>query len=293
MNKSTLKVAVIQYSPALQGLAGAISRIEQAAAENVQLVVLPELHNSAYFCQSEEVRHFDLAEPLHGPTLKTLSALARKHQLVIVGSIFERRAAGIYHNTAIVLDNDGSLAGFYRKSHIPDDPGFYEKFYFTPGDNGIQPIDTAIGRLGVLLCWDQWFPEAARLMALQGAEILIYPTAIGWDKSDSAAEQARQRQAWILVQRGHAVANGLPLIACNRFGLESHDSDSATTIHFWGNSFVCGPQGEWLAQAGSDQDEPLYAHIDKQRSETIRRIWPFFRDRRTDLYAPLTKTFID
>jgi len=239
------------------------------------------------------VRHFDLAEPLHGPTLKTLSALARQHQLVIVGSIFERRAAGIYHNTAIVLDSDGSLAGFYRKSHIPDDPAFYEKFYFTPGDSGIQPIDTAVGRLCVLLCWDQWFPEAARLMALQGAELLIYPSAIGWDKNDSADEQARQLKAWTLVQRGHAVANSLPLITCNRIGIESSNTDTASSIHFWGNSFVCGPQGEWLAQASSDNDEILYASIDKQRSETIRRIWPFFRDRRTDLYSPLTKTFID
>ncbi len=266
--------------------------IERAAAAGARLILLQELHNTPYFCQTEDPAHFDLAEPIPGPTTERLSALAARLQVVIVASLFERRAPGLYHNTAVVLDADGTLAGRYRKMHIPDDPGFYEKFYFTPGDLGFRPIDTSVGRLGVLVCWDQWYPEAARLMALAGAELLLYPTAIGWDPRDDAAEQTRQRDAWITVQRAHAVANGLPVLVCNRSGREADPSGAGSGILFWGNSFVCGPQGEILAQAG-EQPELLTATLERGRSETVRRIWPFFRDRRIDAYEPILRRYDD
>jgi len=259
--------------------------IAEAAAGGADLVLLQELHNGPYFCVREEVRAFDLAEPVPGPTTERLSGWAARYGVVVVGSVFERRAAGVYHNTAVVLDRDGRFAGRYRKAHIPDDPGYSEKFYFTPGDTGFEPIDTAVGRLGVLVCWDQWFPEAARLMALAGAEILLYPTAIGFDPSDDDAEQARQLDAWITVQRGHAIANGLPLAACNRVGTEDGN-------HFWGNSFVCGPQGEMLARAGA-QETVLSADPDSARPEQVRRVWPFLRDRRIDAYVELARRFRD
>ncbi|MFW5969286.1 MAG: carbon-nitrogen hydrolase [Halofilum sp. (in: g-proteobacteria)] len=259
--------------------------IAEAAAGGADLILLQELHNGPYFCVREEVRAFDRAEPVPGPTTERLAAWAVEYDVVIVGSVFERRAAGIYHNTAIVLDRDGRFAGRYRKAHIPDDPGYSEKFYFTPGDTGFEPIDTAVGRLGVLVCWDQWFPEAARLMALAGADILLYPTAIGFDPADDEAEQARQLDAWITVQRGHAIANGLPLAACNRVGAEDGN-------RFWGNSFVCGPQGEMLARAGEDP-MVLGADVDPARTEQIRRVWPFLRDRRIDHYGELLRRFRD
>ena len=266
--------------------------IAQAAEQHVELVVLQELHNSHYFCQTESTSMFDLAEPIPGPTTQQLSMLSRRHNVVIVGSLFERRAPGIYHNTAVVLDKDGSLAGIYRKMHIPDDPGFYEKFYFTPGDLGFQPISTSIGKLGVLVCWDQWFPEAARLMALAGAEILIYPTAIGWDPNDSQEEQQRQKDAWILSHRGHAVANALPVLACNRVGFETDPNDKTSGIAFWGHSLMVGPQGEMLAETADDATV-LICEIDVSRCETVRRIWPFLRDRRIDAYHSLLQRFID
>lgn len=274
-------------------------KIGQAVAEageaGCRLILLQELHSADYFCQTEDTTRFDAAEPVPGPTTEWLGTLAAEHGLVIVGSVFERRGAGVYHNTAVVLDADGSLAGVYRKMHIPDDPGFYEKFYFTPGDLGFEPVDTAVGRLGVLVCWDQWFPEAARLMALAGAELLLYPTAIGWDRHDEAAEQARQLDAWMTVQRGHAIANGLPLLACNRVGFEpAPDAKSADDgIQFWGNSFACGPQGEILARAPADEEVLLIAEIDLARSEQVRRIWPFLRDRRIDAYQDLLKRWRD
>jgi len=279
--------------------------IHRAADGGARLVLLPELHQGAYFCQSEQLGPYDTAEPVPGPTTSWLGRLAAELGIVIVGSVFERRAAGLYHNTAVVLDADGRLAGRYRKMHIPDDPGFYEKFYFTPGDAapagpGFSTIDTAVGRLGVLVCWDQWFPEAARLMALAGAEVLLYPTAIGWDPADPAEEQARQLDAWITVQRGHAVANGLPVAACNRIGFEPAAPEtpdaataSGTGIAFWGNSFICGPQGEFLARAGSGGAEVLTADLNLARSEQVRRIWPFLRDRRVDAYDDLLKRWRD
>lgn len=268
------------------------TEIERAAAAGARLILLQELHNTPYFCQTEDPACFDLAEPIPGPTTERLSALAARLQVVIVASLFERRAPGLYHNTAAVLDADGSLAGRYRKMHIPDDPGFYEKFYFTPGDLGFRPVDTAVGRLGVLVCWDQWYPEAARLMALAGAELLLYPTAIGWDPRDAAEEQKRQQEAWITIQRAHAVANGLPVLVCNRSGFEADPSGVSDGIQFWGNSFVCGPQGEILAQAG-EQPELLTVTIERGRSETVRRIWPFFRDRRIDAYEPILRRYDD
>lgn len=274
--------------------------IRQAAADRHQLVVLQELHATRYFCQIEDTDVFDLAEPIPGPTTERLAALAKELGLVIVGSVFERRMNGVYHNTAVVFDSDGSLAGQYRKMHIPDDPGFYEKFYFTPGDgvrndghSGFTPIDTSVGRLGVLVCWDQWYPEAARLMALSGAELLIYPTAIGWDVTDEPDEQARQLDAWVTVQRGHAVANNLPVIAPNRTGTEPDPSGASDGIRFWGNSFICGPQGEFLCRADEDSETILSATIDRQRSESIRRIWPYLRDRRIDAYGEITKRVRD
>lgn len=265
--------------------------LREAAGKGAELVLLQELHNGPYFCQSEDVDTFDLAESIPGPGTERIGALAAELKLVVVASLFERRAAGLYHNTAVVFDRAADIAGVYRKMHIPDDPGFYEKFYFTPGDLGFEPIRTSVGTLGVLVCWDQWYPEAARLMALAGAELLLYPTAIGWDPADDDDEKTRQREAWITVQRGHAVANGLPLLACNRTGFEPDPSGQGRGIQFWGSSFVAGPQGEFLAQAEADGRTLLIARIDMARSENVRRIWPFLRDRRIDAYDDLLKRF--
>ena len=266
--------------------------LRAAAAKGAKLVLLQELHNGPYFCQHENVDEFDRAEPIPGPSTSRIGALAEELNLVVVASLFERRAAGIYHNTAVVFDCKNEICGKYRKMHIPDDPAFYEKFYFTPGDLGFMPVATSVGKLGVLVCWDQWYPEAARLMALSGADLLLYPTAIGWDRSDDSAEKTRQRDAWITVQRGHAIANGLPLLACNRVGFEAAPADGHG-IEFWGSSFVAGPQGEFLAQASVDAGELLLTDIDLGRSESVRRIWPFLRDRRIDAYADLLKRYRD
>ncbi|MCF0182762.1 MAG: carbon-nitrogen hydrolase [Bacteroidaceae bacterium] len=266
-------------------------RISQASAEGAQLVVLQELHNSLYFCQTESVDNFDLAEPIPGESTRFYAEVAKTNHVVLVTSLFERRAPGLYHNTAVVFEQDGSIAGIYRKMHIPDDPAYYEKFYFTPGDLGFMPIDTSVGRLGVQVCWDQWYPEGARIMALNGADILIFPTAIGYESSDSPEEQQRQREAWMTVQRGHAVANGLPVIAANRVGHEPDPSGATNGILFWGSSFVCGPQGEILAQASTNHEELLIVDIDLRRSESVRRWWPFLRDRRIDAFDTLTKRF--
>lgn len=267
--------------------------IKDLANRGAELVVLQELHNSLYFCQVEDVDNFDLAEPIPGPSSDFFGAVARECNVVIVTSLFERRAPGLYHNTAVVIERDGSIAGKYRKMHIPDDPAYYEKFYFTPGDLGFRPIQTSVGKLGVLVCWDQWYPEAARLMALQGAEILIYPTAIGYAASDTEDEQQRQREAWTTVQRGHAVANGLPVIAVNRTGHEDDPSGQTNGIDFWGSSFVAGPQGELLHRAPINKEENVVIEIDLQRSENVRRWWPFLRDRRIEEFQPLTQRFID
>ena len=269
------------------------ANIRKAAAEGAQLVVLQELHNSLYFCQTEDTGVFDLAEPIPGPSTERFGALAGELGIVLVTSLFERRAPGLYHNTAVAFERDGSMAGKYRKMHIPDDPAYYEKFYFTPGDLGFEPIDTSVGRLGVLVCWDQWYPEAARLMALRGADLLIYPTAIGWESSDAPDEKERQKNAWILSQRGHAVANGLPVVSVNRVGYEPDPSGVTGGISFWGNSFVAGPQGEMLAEAGNEGEDLLLVDIDLQRSEAVRRIWPFLRDRRIDAYGNIVRRFID
>ena len=264
--------------------------ISDLAKRGAQLIVLQELHNSLYFCQTEDVNNFDLAEPIPGPSTRFFGELAKEFGVVIVTSLFEKRAPGLYHNTAVVLEKDGSIAGTYRKMHIPDDPAYYEKFYFTPGDMGFHPIQTSVGRLGVMVCWDQWYPEAARLMALQGAELLIYPTAIGYEPSDTPEEQQRQRMAWQTVQRGHAVANGLPVIAVNRVGFEP-SGDSG--ILFWGTSFVVGPQGELIYEASTDEEESIIVELDLDHSEQVRRWWPFLRDRRTDEYQDILKRFID
>mgnify|MGYP000941175072 FL=1 len=269
------------------------ANIEDVVTRGAELVVLQELHNSLYFCQVESVNNFDLAEPIPGPSTDFYGALARKFGVVLVTSLFERRAAGLYHNTAVVFEKDGSIAGKYRKMHIPDDPAYYEKFYFTPGDLGFHPIHTSVGKLGVQVCWDQWYPEGARLMALQGADLLIYPTAIGYESSDAPEEQERQREAWTTVQRGHAVANGLPVIAVNRVGLEEDPSGQTNGIQFWGSSFVAGPQGELLARASNSEEENLVVTIDLAHSEQVRRWWPFLRDRRIEEFAPLSKRFID
>ena len=297
--RTTLPVALIQEQAIIdQGrgnaeanLAVIEARVAEAARRGAKLVLLQELHNGAYFCQHESVDEFDLAEPIPGPSTERLGKLARQHGVVLVSSLFERRAAGLYHNTAVVFEKDGSTLGKYRKMHIPDDPGFYEKFYFTPGDLGFKPIDTSVGRLGVLVCWDQWYPEAARLMALAGAEVLLYPTAIGWDPADEQAEKDRQRDAWVLSHRGHAVANGLPVLSCNRVGHEPSPL-GASGIQFWGNSHVLGPQGEFIAEAGGEA-QILSAEVDLARSEHVRRIWPFLRDRRIDAYGDLLKRYID
>ena len=269
--------------------------IRDLARRGAELVVLQELHNSLYFCKVEDVNNFDLAEPIPGPSTDIYGRLARECGVVLVTSLFERRAPGLYHNTAVVFESDGTIAGKYRKMHIPDDPGYYEKFYFTPGDLGFKPIDTSLGRLGVLVCWDQWYPEAARLMALQGAEILIYPTAIGYDPNDTTEEQQRQRMAWKTVMRGHAVANGLPVVAVNRVGEEptANSQQPSEKIPFWGTSFVCGPQGELYYEASADEEESIIVSIDMKRSEQVRRWWPFLRDRRIEAYNDLTKRFID
>ncbi|HEY0660771.1 MAG TPA: carbon-nitrogen hydrolase [Lysobacter sp.] len=298
--KTTLPVALIQERAVIdQGpgnadanLAVIEQRVAEAAKNGAKLILLQELHNGPYFCQHESVGEFDLAEPIPGPSTERLGALAKQHRVVLVSSLFERRAAGLYHNTAVVFDADGSTAGKYRKMHIPDDPGFYEKFYFTPGDIGFEPINTSVGRLGVLVCWDQWYPEGARLMALAGAELLLYPTAIGWDPDDDQAEKDRQRNAWILSHRGHAVANGLPVLSCNRVGHEPSPLGTSG-IQFWGSSHVLGPQGEFLAEANQDQPEILLAEVDMERSEHVRRIWPFLRDRRIDAYGDLLKRYRD
>lgn len=267
--------------------------IRSLAKQGAELIVLQELHNSLYFCQTENVDLFDLAETIPGPSTDFFGALARELQVVIVTSLFERRAPGLYHNTAVVLEKDGSIAGKYRKMHIPDDPAYYEKFYFTPGDLGFHPIQTSVGRLGVLVCWDQWYPEAARLMALQGADMLIYPTAIGYESSDTPDEQERQRMAWQTVQRGHAVANGLPVVTVNRTGHEPDPSKQTNGIQFWGTSFVAGPQGELLYEAPRDNETTAIIDVNLQRSEQVRRWWPFLRDRRIDHYDDITKRFID
>ena len=266
--------------------------IRKAAAMGAELVVLQELHNGLYFCQTENTEIFNQAEPIPGPSTETFGKLAKELGIVLVLSLFERRAPGLYHNTAVVLEKDGSIAGKYRKMHMPDDPAYYEKFYFTPGDLGFEPIDTSVGRLGVLVCWDQWYPEAARLMAMRGAEMLIYPTAIGWESTDTEEEKKRQLNAWITVQRGHAVANGLPVITVNRTGHEPDPSGQTNGIQFWGNSFVAGPQGELLAEFTNEQEEVRVVEVDKSRSENVRRWWPFFRDRRIDAFDGLTKRFL-
>jgi N-carbamoylputrescine amidase len=295
MSTNPLKVALIQetnHGDAEPNLAVIEQRVAQAAAGGAKLVLLQELHNGPYFCQHESVDEFDRAESIPGPSTERLSRLAKKHEVVLVASLFERRAAGLYHNTAVVFEADGTLIGKYRKMHIPDDPGFHEKFYFTPGDLGFAPIQTSVGKLGLLVCWDQWYPEAARLMALAGADLLLYPTAIGWDPNDAQDEKDRQRMAWILSQRGHAVANGLPVLSCNRTGFEQAPGRDTGT-QFWGSSFVAGPQGEILAEAGTDAADILFADIDLNRSENVRRIWPFLRDRRIDAYGDLLKRYID
>ena len=267
--------------------------IEQLAKQGAQLIVLQELHNSLYFCQIETVDNFDLAEPIPGPSTAFFSEIAAANNVVIVTSLFEKRAAGLYHNTSVVIEKDGSIAGKYRKMHIPDDPAYYEKFYFTPGDLGFVPIQTSLGKLGILVCWDQWYPEAARLMALNGAELLIYPTAIGYESSDAEEEKQHQREAWTTVQRGHAVANGLPVIAVNRVGFEPDPSQQTQGITFWGSSFVAGSQGEFIYRASETEEECTIVEIDLQRSEQVRRWWPFLRDRRIDEYHNITKRFID
>ena len=267
--------------------------IRNLAAEGAQLIVLQELHNSLYFCQTEDVRLFDLAEPIPGPSTDFFGQLAKELGVVVVTSLFERRATGLYHNTAVVIEKDGTIAGKYRKMHIPDDPAYYEKFYFTPGDLGFHPIETSVGRLGVLVCWDQWYPEAARLMALQGADLLIYPTAIGYESSDKHDEQERQREAWTTVQRGHAVANGLHVVAVNRVGYEPDPSGQTGGIQVWGSSFVAGPQGELLFRAEKDQETATVVDVNIARSELVRRWWPFLRDRRIDHYGDITRRFID
>jgi N-carbamoylputrescine amidase len=293
---SKFRVGLIQMACGLdpnENLAKAEWRIRDAAGKGAQIICVQELFRSQYFCREERADLFDLAEPIPGPTSESFTRLARELEVVIVGSVFERRTAGVYHNTALVIDADGALLGIYRKMHIPDDPLYFEKYYFTPGDLGFRCFDTRYARIAPLVCWDQWYPEAARLMALAGAELLLYPTAIGWDPNDDQAEKDRQREAWITVQRGHAVANGLPLLACNRTGHEADPSGVGAGIDFWGSSFVAGPQGEFLAQAGTDKRTLLLADVDLARSEHVRRIWPFLRDRRIDAYADLLKRFRD
>ncbi len=292
---ATLTIGVVQHTCGADrklNLARAIAGIEDAADRGAELVLLQELHNHAYFCHTENPDNFDLAESVPGPTTKALGDVARRTDTCIVGSVFERRTAGLYHNTAVVLERNGSVAGIYRKMHIPDDPGYQEKFYFTPGDQGFRPIETSVGRLGVLVCWDQWYPEAARLMTLAGAEMLLFPSAIGWDPVDDTAERQRQRDSWVTIQRGHAIANGLPVACSNRVGDEQTANHRSASI-FWGTSFVCGPQGEMMWQAGADRSQVGVVAIDRHRSEHVRRIWPFLRDRRIDSYGDISKRFTD
>jgi N-carbamoylputrescine amidase len=291
---STIRIGLVQHACTEdrgKNLAATLAGIREAAGQGARLILLQELHTGVYFCQTEDTNRFDLAETIPGPTTQELGKVAKELAVVIVGSLFERRAPGVHHNTAVVLDADGSLKGQYRKMHIPDDPGYHEKFYFTPGDQGFAPVATSVGTLGVLVCWDQWYPEAARLMAMHGADILLYPTAIGWDPRDDAAEKNRQREAWITIQRAHAIANGLPLVTCNRVGLEPDPSGRSSGIQFWGSSFIAGPQGEFLAQASTDRPEVLVAEVSRRRTEDVRRIWPFFRDRRIDAYQDLLKRY--
>ncbi len=295
-NNMKLRIGILQQhnTPNIEhNLKRLAEGVRDLAQRGAQLIVLQELHNSLYFCQVEDVNNFDLAEPIPGPSTNFFGELAKAYGVVIVTSLFERRAAGLYHNTAVVIESDGSIAGKYRKMHIPDDPAYYEKFYFTPGDLGFHPIDTSVGRLGVMVCWDQWYPEAARLMALQGAQMLIYPTAIGYESSDTTDEQQRQRTAWTTVQRGHAVANGLPVVAVNRVGHEDDPSGQTGGIEFWGSSFVAGPQGELHYQASDHEEESLVVEIDIAHSEQVRRWWPFLRDRRIDAYQDILKRFVD
>jgi N-carbamoylputrescine amidase len=292
----TLKIGLVQQSNTADREANIhklMAGIRECAAQGAQLVVLPELHNGLYFCQTENTHLFDWSEPIPGPSTERFGGLARELGIVLVLSLFEKRAPGLYHNTAVVIETDGSIAGKYRKMHIPDDPAYYEKFYFTPGDLGFQPIQTSLGKLGVLVCWDQWYPEAARLMALAGAEILIYPTAIGWELSDTEEEQQRQNHAWILAQQGHAIYNGLNVVAVNRVGHEPDPSGQTQGIQFWGNSFVTGPQGEILLQASHTKEENRVVEINWERSEEVRRWWPFFRDRRIDAYGDLMRRCVD
>lgn len=294
MNKSLLQVGLIQHACSedrATNLAASIAGIRNAAAQGAQLILLPELHTGVYFCQTENSNRFDQAETIPGPTTDVLGAIGKELNLVIVASVFERRAPGVYHNAAVVLERNGQIGGRYRKMHIPDDPGYHEKFYFTPGDQGFVPISTSLATLGVLVCWDQWYPEAARLMALGGADLLLYPTAIGWDPRDDAAEKQRQRDAWTTVQRAHAIANGIPVVVCNRTGFEPDPSGRGSGIDFWGSSFVAGPQGEILAQAPADRASVLVTTIDPARSENVRRVWPFFRDRRIDAYQELLQRY--
>lgn len=291
-----MKIALIQQSNTAnrsENEAKLEQNIRSGAAQGAELIVLQELHNGLYFCQTEDPKVFEQAETIPGPSTESFGKLAKELGVVIVISLFEKRAAGLYHNTAVVLEKDGTVAGKYRKMHIPDDPAYYEKFYFTPGDLGFEPIQTSIGKLGVLVCWDQWYPEAARLMAMAGAEILIYPTAIGWESTDTEEEKQRQTDAWITVQRGHAVSNGLHVLTCNRTGYEADPSGVTNGIQFWGNSFVAGPQGEIIAQASNDKEENTIIEIDMNRSEEVRRMWPFFRDRRIDAFSDLTKRWLE
>lgn len=296
MKEKTLRVGLVQQACTADreyNLKNSAAGVREAVARGAQLVMLQELHTGLYFCQHESTDLFDLAEAIPGPSTEWLGALAKELNIVLVGSLFERRAPGLYHNTAVILERDGNLAGKYRKMHIPDDPGYYEKFYFTPGDLGFTPITTSVGKLGLLVCWDQWYPEAARLMALAGADLLLYPTAIGANPADAADERARQRDAWITIQRSHAVANGLPVLVANRTGFEPDPTGQTAGAQFWGSSFVVGPQGEFLAQAGTDQAEVLVVDVDLARSENVRRWWPFLRDRRIEAYGDLVKRFRD
>lgn len=291
-----MKVGIVQQTNSadiVANIAGLKTKIKLAAEQGADLVILQELHNSLYFCQIENPDIFDLAETIPGKSTEEFGVLAKELNIVLVLSLFERRAPGLYHNTAVVIEKDGTIAGKYRKMHIPDDPAYYEKFYFTPGDLGFNPIQTSVGKLGVLVCWDQWYPEAARLMAMAGADLLIYPTAIGWESTDSDDEKKRQLDAWVISQRGHAVANGLHVVSVNRTGYEADPSGQTNGIQFWGNSFVAGPQGEILFEASHDNEEVQVLSIDIKRSEEVRRMWPFFRDRRIDAFQDLTKRFID
>ncbi|NMA74649.1 MAG: carbon-nitrogen hydrolase [Bacteroidales bacterium] len=291
-----IKVGIVQQSNTAdmkENLEKITRNIKECAKNGAELVVLQEIHNTLYFCQVEDTENFNFAEPIPGPSTQYYAELTKEQKIVLVTSLFERRAPGLYHNTSVVFEKDGTIAGTYRKMHIPDDPAYYEKFYFTPGDLGFTPIDTSLGRLGVLICWDQWYPEAARLMALKGADLLIYPTAIGWESTDSPEEKQRQLDAWIISQRGHAVANGLPVISVNRVGHEPDPSGQTNGIQFWGNSFIAGPQGEFITEASNDKEENRVVEIDMERTENVRRWWPFFRDRRIDAYGQIIKRYID